>query len=362
MSDAGKFETQKATTMDCAAFEALLVDAVENALPAADALSFQEHAGRCERCSQLLLRARQGHDWLALLRQQEIEPPVDLVQTILARTSGVQPMGGMQPRGTSPMSAPSVTALPHAPGYPNPGYLAVGYPAATILAPRPWNGTPWTGTWKRPALVTLRRTVLEPRIALTAAMAFFSISLTLNMVGIRLGDLRPADLRPANLRRTLTRQYVLANSSVVRYYENLRFVYEVESRVQELRHAAETPDSSGEPQQKKSSSHSSSNGASGNGSSNDDSEPHRAPLARTPTAPAEHAPTPTHNMQRERIIQVPLGVPVDAALHLPQRTSSAFPVGSSYDAREKIFFAIMISTSLRIPRPVPGCVPERSAV
>ncbi len=355
--------------MDCATFEALLADAVENALPAAESLSFQEHAGRCERCSQLWLRARQGHDWLALLRQQEIEPPANLVQTILARTSGAPMMGGVQPMGTSPMSVPSVAALPHASGYPAVGHPAGGYPAATILTPRPWNGTPWTGAWKRPALVTLRRAVLEPRIALTAAMAFFSISLTLNMLGIRLGDLRPADLRPANLRRTLTRQYVLANSSVVRYYENLRFVYEVESRVQELRHAAETPDSSGEPQQKKSSSHSSSdgasgNGSSGNGSSNEDSEPHRAPLARTPTAPAEHAPSsaPTHNLLRERIIQVPLGVPVDAALHLPQRTSPAFSVGSSYDAREKIFFSTMICSSLRIPRPVPGCVPERSAV
>jgi len=342
--------------MDCTAFETLLADAVENALPAAEAISFQEHAGRCERCSQLLLRARQGRDWLALLRQQEIDPPVDLVQTILARTSGAQPIGGVQPVGTSlmsvPMSAPSVAALPR----------VVGSPAATLLVPRPWKGT-----GKYPTLVTLRRTVLEPRIALTAAMAFFSISLTLNMLGIRLGDLRPADLRPANLRRTLTRQYVMANSSVVRYYENLRFVYEVESRVQELRHAAETSDSSGAPQQKKSSSHSSSdgasgNGSSGNGSSNEDSEPHRAPLARTPTAPAEHSPIPAHNMQRERIIQVPLGVPVDAALHLPQRTFSAFAVGSSYDAREKIFFATMIPASLPISHAVPGCVPERSAV
>ena len=47
--------------------------------------------------------------------------------------------------------------------------------------------------------------------------------------------IRPTDLKPSNIRHTVTRQYYQANAHVVRYYESLRVVYQVESRVSELR-------------------------------------------------------------------------------------------------------------------------------
>ena len=86
--------------------------------------------------------------------------------------------------------------------------------------------------------------MLQPRLAMTAAMAFFSVGLTLNLTGVHLNQLRAADLKPASLRRS----FYQANAHVVRYYDNLRVVYELESRVRDLQRASDngapvTPDS-----------------------------------------------------------------------------------------------------------------------
>src|ERR1039457_1082978 len=61
----------------------------------------------------------------------------------------------------------------------------------------------------------------QPRLAMTAAMAFFSIALTMNLTGVHLQDLRASDLKPSSLKRDFTN----ANASVKRYYEGLRVVY-----------------------------------------------------------------------------------------------------------------------------------------
>ena len=74
---------------------------------------------------------------------------------------------------------------------------------------------------------------------MTAAMAFFSIALTLNLAGIKLTQLRSSDFQPSRLRANLTRQYYSTNEQVTKYYENLRLVYEMEARVRELKRSAE---------------------------------------------------------------------------------------------------------------------------
>jgi hypothetical protein len=75
---------------------------------------------------------------------------------------------------------------------------------------------------------------------MTAAMAFFSIALTLNLIGIKVTELRAADFQPSRLRANLTRQFYSTNEQVTKYYENLRLVYEMESRVRELRRTTES--------------------------------------------------------------------------------------------------------------------------
>ncbi len=74
---------------------------------------------------------------------------------------------------------------------------------------------------------SIGQTMLQPRLAMTAAMAFFSIALTLNLTGIRLTDLRASDFRPSSIMRSASQ----AKTRVVQYTDNLRVVYELESRV-----------------------------------------------------------------------------------------------------------------------------------
>jgi hypothetical protein len=94
--------------------------------------------------------------------------------------------------------------------------------------------------FRRRLVSTMRRSsfgqiVFQPRFAMTAAMAFFSIALTMNLTGVRLLDLRASDLRPSSLKR----DYHDANARVVRYYEGLRVVYELESRVHDFEGATD---------------------------------------------------------------------------------------------------------------------------
>lgn len=189
---------------DCAAVELWLVEAAEDMLPSAVNEQMRVHTASCAACREKLVQTRRGREWLLVLKHEPIEPPADLVAKILALTSRANAMG-------------------HAVEIPVGGIAPSFRPA-----------------WQNSSVVVLRRTLFDPHIALVAAMAFFSISLSLNLLGIRLTSLHAGDLAPRNLHRAVTRQYAVANASVVRYYENLRIVYEVEARVQQLRQAAET--------------------------------------------------------------------------------------------------------------------------
>jgi hypothetical protein len=64
-------------------------------------------------------------------------------------------------------------------------------------------------------------------------MIFFSFSLGLNVMGVKPADVAKVDLRPAALRHA----YNDAQIKVVKFYDNIRFVYEIESKVRELKRA-----------------------------------------------------------------------------------------------------------------------------
>jgi len=91
------------------------------------------------------------------------------------------------------------------------------------------------------------RRFAEPRLLMTAAMAFFSIALTLNLTNVRLSGLRLSDLRPTSIRSFMERRVMMASTPIIRYYDHLRFVYEVETRVRELRRTSESDDSTQKP-------------------------------------------------------------------------------------------------------------------
>ena len=61
---------------------------------------------------------------------------------------------------------------------------------------------------------------------------------------MRLSDLRHVDLRPSAIRRN----YYETSGRVVKYYENIRFVYEIQARVRQFKEATAPAQSAPEPQ------------------------------------------------------------------------------------------------------------------
>ena len=88
-------------------------------------------------------------------------------------------------------------------------------------------------------------TVMQPRFAMSFGMAFFSITLVLNVTGVKASDIKQVDLRPS----AIVRGYHETSGRLVKYYENIRFVYELETKVRDLKRVATPTDE--KPDQKK---------------------------------------------------------------------------------------------------------------
>jgi hypothetical protein len=222
--------------MNCAECEAMLTDFIDGTLPAKDKAAFDLHIATCKECSQMLADTQRGAALLEMLKSPRPEPSPALLERILAHTSAQtsaqiavhsisQPAGAAAQAGGINLvpGMQAIEAAPAGPLGPAP-VLAVGAPLGNVIPFRP-----------RPAsifnLQAIGRTLMQPRLAMTAAMAFFSIALTLNLTGVHLNELRASDVKPSNLKRS----FYQADASLVRYYENLRVVYELESRLSDLK-------------------------------------------------------------------------------------------------------------------------------
>ncbi|HZP05664.1 MAG TPA: zf-HC2 domain-containing protein [Terracidiphilus sp.] len=190
------------TSPACGQWETLLADALDGLLSPADEATFAAHMAACPACTALFEEARRGREWLEFL-SPEPEVPAGLVDKILAHT-------GPRHAAALPLAGDMLPAVP--------GVLA-------MPAPR----------WQRPGFMGFVQRFAEPRLMMTAAMAFFSIALTLNITGVRLTSLRLSDLRPSAIRSFMERQLTMASVPIIRYYDHLRFVYEVETKMRELR-------------------------------------------------------------------------------------------------------------------------------
>jgi hypothetical protein len=223
-----KAGTNQPDSGHCAQCEAMLADALDGTLSAAEQELFDVHMACCTPCSQMLADARRGVAWLEMLRTPKPEPPAALLERILAQTSGaaavqVVPQHGFNGATIGQPQFFGGTAM--APGYSIPA------------APASGNVLPFPGRIAaRLRASSFGQIALQPRLAMTAAMAFFSIALTLDLTGVRLQDLRASDLRPSSLRRAYTDK----KARVVQYYEGLRVVYELESRVHDLQNASDS--------------------------------------------------------------------------------------------------------------------------
>ena len=121
-------------------FEALLSEALDGTLLRAQLEHFEWHRSTCPTCGPMFAEARRGMQLLRGLA--EVEPPANFVHNVLAATIG---------------------------------RVEEAAPAAHARE----------GWWNK-FLAGLRqgRPVLQPKFAMSFAMAFFSISLVLNLAGV----------------------------------------------------------------------------------------------------------------------------------------------------------------------------------
>jgi hypothetical protein len=204
-------------------FEALLSEAIDGQLSASRTQIFEAHGRVCAICGPLLADAVAGRQWLKSL--EEVEPPAYLINNILAATTGIS-------------SARLRAAAPE---------------HRTGIAGR---ARQWWDSFVAPTAAFVR----QPRFVMSFGMIFFSFSLALSAAGVKPSDVAKIDVRPSALKRT----YYTTQGKVVKFYENIRFVYEIESRVREFKKST-TPaepgpakpnqnrknnDTSGQPDQK----------------------------------------------------------------------------------------------------------------
>jgi hypothetical protein len=201
--------------LECTEFETLLSEALDGdgQLSPARKESFEAHRRVCGVCGPLFADVQAGQQWLRSL--ETVEPPENLVHNILAATSGVlstRPLAATRDGRTTPFGE---------------------------RARERWDS--FSTSFFRPAAAFVR----QPRFVMSFGMIFFSFSLALNAAGVKPADVAKVDLRPAALRHA----YNDAQIKIVKYYDNIRFVYEIESKVRELKRA-NTPAEPGPEQQK----------------------------------------------------------------------------------------------------------------
>ena len=200
--------------IECSQFEALLSEALDGQLSSSskEKERFDAHGRVCSICGPLLADAVAGRQWLKSL--EEVEPPAHLMNNILAATSGIS--------------------------------------SARLHAATP--GRPVTGVgdrmrqWWDSFITPTSAFVRQPRFVMSFGMIFFSFSLALSAAGVKPSDVAKIDVRPSAVKRN----YYLAQAKVVKFYENIRFVYEIESRVREFKRST-TPAEPGpaKPNQKR---------------------------------------------------------------------------------------------------------------
>src|SRR6202040_3342452 len=132
--------------MQCHEFDGLLTDALDGVLTSLQLDRFQAHARICPACGPLFAEVEAGRNWLKDLT--EVEPPVGLVNNILASTTGVDTQ-----RLRVNVSAPQ--------------------PRSSRAGASWWErAQAWASGTVQPVWGTVR----QPRFAMSFGMAFFALS------------------------------------------------------------------------------------------------------------------------------------------------------------------------------------------
>jgi hypothetical protein len=169
--------------MTCEKFEVLFCDYLDGALDAAGRESIESHLNSCAACTEF---AKDVKGSLAFLESvPEVDAPPELITRILFHTPDTRP------------------------GKSSGGFWSMG----------------WLTGWLGP--------VLQPKLAMGMAMTILSFSLIGRMAGLPQRQLTAEDLNPVRVWTSVELKVGRTWDRAVKYYENLRLVYEIQSRLRE---------------------------------------------------------------------------------------------------------------------------------
>jgi anti-sigma factor RsiW len=169
--------------MRCGEIEILLAEYVEGTLRGEPKAAVEQHLASCSACAEL---ARDSAEAVAFMeRAAVVEPPAELVNRLLFE-------------------------------------ISEGKSHAVIKPPL---SRRWFGKWAEP--------LLQPRLAMGMAMTMLSLAMLFRFAGIQERRLKPADLDPVMVWAAVEDRAARVWARGVKYYQNLRVVYEIQSRIQE---------------------------------------------------------------------------------------------------------------------------------
>src|SRR5579875_1054042 len=178
--------------MNCAEFEIVLADYLDGALAETESAELERHARSCAGCSELLKDASAAVGFVR--RAPEVTPPPELITRIAFQA----PVG----RTRAPLDRPGLFSR-------------------------------LTAKWLQP--------VLQPRLAMGMAMTILSFAMLERCTGVRVQHIQPADLNPVRIWGSVEDKTIRFKDRAVKYYENLRWVYEIETRLEALEDQEQAP-------------------------------------------------------------------------------------------------------------------------
>jgi hypothetical protein len=169
--------------MTCSELDILLVDYLDGTLSPGDARSVETHLESCSACAELARDARLAMAFME--RAAEAEPPPQLLTRILHETAS-----GRHGR--------------------------LGRPSGI----RSWfdRALGW---------------VLQPRLVMGMALTIFSFSMMARCPGISPRQLRTSDMDPKKIWAALDDQAHRTCERSLKFYENIKVVYEIQSRLKD---------------------------------------------------------------------------------------------------------------------------------
>jgi anti-sigma factor RsiW len=181
--------------MNCGDFESKLADYIDGTLGEAERAALETHASACPVCREFMAEVMDAAAFLK--RVEEVEPPAPLITRIAYQS----------PQGRTRTH------------FEKQGFLSG-------LASK----------WLSP--------ILQPKLVMGMAMTVLSFAMLGRCTGEYPQHLQSADINPVRVWGSMEEKAVRVKDRLVKNYENLRVVYEIETRLKDLQQqqdAAQTP-------------------------------------------------------------------------------------------------------------------------